>query len=261
MPLLSISATICRMVTCETRSRIDRLKDRKRSSGQELAAANALRNRTCVIVPISSVRSATEMKTSGATSPSSGLCHRASASKPTSRAVRDIDDRLIVQRQFGVEIDPPQGVFNGAELADFDFVLPREDHRLAAVSRLGVVERIVGALVEQFRSLYAAEVSMERRITRRTSALDRNKSWLMMPQPASEASMTRTPSRSMAAFSAAPTRVIPPANRPGQRQRAVVRRGNDGDLAAERTDADNRGREHVHVDVRRGEHHGPDLVR
>jgi hypothetical protein len=36
----------------------------------------------------------------------------------------------------------------------------------------------------------------------------------MMPQPASEASITRTPSRSMAAFSAAPTRVIPPAIRP-----------------------------------------------
>src|SRR6185295_11224329 len=87
MPLLSIRATVCRMVTCEMRSRIDRLKDRKISSGQAWAAASALRNSTCVIVPISSVRSATEMKTSGATSPSSGLCHRASASKPTSRAV------------------------------------------------------------------------------------------------------------------------------------------------------------------------------
>jgi hypothetical protein len=32
---------------------------------------------------------------------------------------------------------------------------------------------------------------------------------LMMRQPVSEASITRTPSRSMAAFSAAPTRVIP----------------------------------------------------
>ena len=62
----------------------------------------------------------------------------------------DIDDRLKVQRQFCVEIDPPQRVLDGAELADFDFVLPGEDHRLAAVSRLGVVERIVGALVEQF---------------------------------------------------------------------------------------------------------------
>ena len=36
----------------------------------------------------------------------------------------------------------------------------------------------------------------------------------MMPQPVSEASITRTPSRSMAAFSAAPTLVIPPASRP-----------------------------------------------
>ena len=30
-------------------------------------------------------------------------------------------------------------------------MLPGEDHRLATVSRLGVVERVVGALVEQFR--------------------------------------------------------------------------------------------------------------
>jgi hypothetical protein len=59
-----------------------------------------------------------------------------------------------------------------------------------------------------------AAASIERHITRCTSSFDRNKSWLMMPQPVSEASITRTPSRSMAAFSAAPTRVIPPASRP-----------------------------------------------
>src|SRR5438105_15532416 len=35
-----------------------------------------------------------------------------------------------------------------------------------------------------------------------------------------------------------------------QRQRAVVRRGDDGDLAADWTDADNRRREYIHVDVR-----------
>jgi hypothetical protein len=50
----------------------------------------------------------------------------------------------------------------------------------------------------------------------------------------------------MAAFSAAPTP-------PRQRQRAIVRGGDDGDLAGERTYAVDRRREHVHVhvDVRR----------
>ena len=62
--------------------------------------------------------------------------------------------------------------------------------------------------------VHAAAVSIERRITFSTSVFDRNKSWLMMPQPESEASITRTPIRSRGAFSAAPTRVIPPAIRP-----------------------------------------------
>ncbi len=62
--------------------------------------------------------------------------------------------------------------------------------------------------------VHADTASIERRITRCISTFDRNKSWLMVPQPAWEASITRTPSCSMAAFSAAPTRVIPPAIRP-----------------------------------------------
>src|SRR4030095_1878339 len=48
-------------------------------------------------------------------------------------------------------INPAQGVFDGAELADFDFMLPGEDHRLATVYCLGVVARVVGALVEAIR--------------------------------------------------------------------------------------------------------------
>ena len=43
-----------------------------------------------------------------------------------------------------------------------------------------------------------------------------------------------------------------------QRERAIVSRGDDGDLAGERADAVDRRREHVHVDVRRGEHDGAD---
>ena len=73
--------------------------------------------------------------------------------------------------------------------------------------------------------------------------------------------MTRTPSRSMAAFSAAPTRVIPPAIRPDSASARSFVAVDDGDLAAERTDADNRRREYVHVDIRRGKHHRADLVR
>src|SRR5262245_16240173 len=66
---------------------------------------------------------------------------------------------------------------------------------------------------------------------------------LMMPQPVSEASITRTPSRSMAAFSAAPTRVIPPASRPDSANaRSFVEALN---LASERTDAVDRRREHA----------------
>src|SRR5256885_16643222 len=40
----------------------------------------------------------------------------------------------------------------------------------------------------------------------------------------------------------------PPGYSSRQRQRAVVRRGDDGDLAAYWTDADNRRREYIHVD-------------
>ncbi len=44
------------------------------------------------------------------------------------------------------------------------------------------------------------------------------------------------------------------------RERAVVGRGDDGDLARDRSDALDRGREHVHVDVGRCEHHRADLL-
>ena len=42
----------------------------------------------------------------------------------------------------------------------------------------------------------------------------------------------------------------PAGEAPRQRQRTVIGRGDDGDLAGERTDAVDRRREHVHVDVR-----------
>ncbi len=41
-----------------------------------------------------------------------------------------------------------------------------------------------------------------------------NRSWLMTPQPAEDASTTRTPSASMAAFSAGADAVMPPASLP-----------------------------------------------
>ena len=63
----------------------------------------------------------------------------------------DIDDRLEVERQFVVEIDLPQRLLDDAEPADLDFVHLREDHRLAAQVRLGVIERVVGAFVQQIR--------------------------------------------------------------------------------------------------------------
>ena len=107
----------------------------------------------------------------------------------------------------------------------------------------------------------AAAVSIERRITCRTSAFDRNRSWLMMPQPASEASITRTPSCSMTAFSAAPTRLTPPAICPDSASARSFVAAMTVILRGERADAVDRRREHVHVDVRRGEHHGPDSVR
>src|SRR5215831_8016000 len=53
--------------------------------------------------------------------------------------------------------------------------------------------------------------STARRMTCRTWSFDRNRSWLMMPHPICEASTTRTPRPSMAAFSEAPTRLMPPA--------------------------------------------------
>src|ERR1700739_2801065 len=83
---------------------------------------------------------------------------------------------------------------------------------VATVARAGLMRAANQGAAQ--RPAHAAAVSIERRITRCTSAFDRNRSWLTMPQPESDASITRTPSLSMAAFSAAPTRVIPPANRP-----------------------------------------------
>src|SRR6201999_1440041 len=84
------------------------------------------------------------------------------------------------------------------------------------------------------QSISSATVSIERRISRSTSPFDRNRSWLMMPQPSSEASTTRTPSRSITAHGDADSYHSAGDFR-RQRQGAIVRRGDDGDLAGERT--------------------------
>ena len=65
----------------------------------------------------------------------------------------------------------------------------------------------------------------------------------------------------MAAFSAAPTRVIPPAICPDSASARSFVAVMTVILRGERTDAVDRRREHVHVDVRRSEHHGADPVR
>ena len=110
------------------------------------------------------------------------------------------------------------------------------------------------------QTAYAAAVSIERRITCRTWALDRNRSWLMMPQPLRSVDDAHAEPFE-AAFSAAPTRVIPPAIRPDSASARSFVAETTVILRASGPMRIDRRREYVHVDIRRGEHHGTDLVR
>ena len=81
---------------------------------------------------------------------------------------------------------------------------------------------------------------MARRMTSRMRASDRNKSWLTIPSPRPEASITLSPSRSSSACSTAPTRVIPPASRPDNASARSLVAATTVILDAKRSDALNR---------------------
>src|SRR6516165_8882180 len=83
----------------------------------------------------------------------------------------------------------------------------------------------------------------------------------MSPHPSADASMTRNPTFSSCDFSAAPTRVIPPAIYPATASARSFVAVITCDLGDKRRNALHRRGEHVHVDVRRSENHRPDLVR
>ncbi len=149
-PLVSMIATTFKIASREARSTRRRLNDMRMSLGQALALASARRSSMRVSLLIRSLRSATRMKTSGATLPSIGLSHRASASKATtlSRSVSKIGWKWTEISRF--EIRLAQAALEPRQFANLGLVLDREDDRLAAPAMFGVVERVVGALEQQF---------------------------------------------------------------------------------------------------------------